>query len=144
MQTMEAPSTRDPRLEETGRKRWVVGLIVVAAVLVSILVLGLVYRRFLLSGLDIIAEGTGSRTSALAVLALLMVALALLAVWLSFPFFVYFGLRDLRRRTARLEEATALCARHLARPRTDPQETLPSRPAEQPAPGPPSAGPNPS
>lgn len=85
------------------------------ALVVVLLVLACIYRRFLLSGLNLVAEGTGSRTSAALCLAGALLALAWLLVWLLFPIFVYFGLRDLRRRTAELDRTMKLCAQHLAR-----------------------------
>lgn len=83
--------------------------------LMVLLVLACVYRRFLLSGLDLVAEATGSRTSAALCLAATLVALVWLLVWLFFPVFVYFGLRDLRRRTAELDRTMKRYAEHLTR-----------------------------
>jgi hypothetical protein len=90
-------------------------LTAIAAALMAILVLGFIYRRFLLSGLDLIAQGTGSRkTALLAVLGLLLV-IGWLLVWLLFPLIVYLGLRDLRRRTTDLDQTTRACLDQLAR-----------------------------
>jgi hypothetical protein len=91
-----------------------------AAVLALLLVLGFFFRHFLLSGLDLVAEGTGSRTSAALCLVGALLVLALLLVWLLFPIFMYFGLRDLRRRTAELDRTMKLCAQRLTRANAEP------------------------
>ncbi len=109
------------RIGTTGANGWGKRAvwIATAAVLAVLIVLGFLYRRFLLSGLDLVAEGTGSRTSAALCLALAFLVLAWLLVWLLFPLFVYFGLRDLRRRTAELDRTMKLCAQHLARTKSE-------------------------
>ena len=104
---MQIWTTRASRLGK--RAVW----IAIAGVLAVLLVLGFIYRHYLLSGLDLVAEATGSRTSAALCLALALLALVWLLVWLLFPIFVYFGLRDLRRRTAELDRTMKLCAQHL-------------------------------
>lgn len=101
-----------------NRKR-AVWLAIVAVAVLSLVVLAYLYRRFLLSGLDLVAEATGSRKTAAVCLALAVVALLWLLVWMLFPIFVYFGLKDLRRRTAELDRTTKLCAQHLARVTAD-------------------------
>ena len=90
-------------------------LALAAVALLSLGLLAWFYRRFLLSGLDIVAESTGSRTTALLTLALGFLAILWVLIWLLFPIFVYLGLRDLRRRTAELDLNARLCAHHLAR-----------------------------
>jgi hypothetical protein len=90
---------------------WLVICLLAALVLA---ILGYAYRRFLLSGLDLIAEGTGGRKTALLCVVLGLVALIWLLIWMLFPIFLFFGLRDIRRRTAELDRTTRLCARHLA------------------------------
>src|SRR5436190_3261306 len=82
--------------------------------LAAVAVLMLVYRRFLLSGLDLVAEATGSRWTAVLSLALGLLVLSSVLAWMLLPFFIYFGVRDLRRHAAELERATNLCARHLS------------------------------
>jgi hypothetical protein len=96
-----------------SRKRaiWVA----LAALVALMLVLGCFYRRFLLSGLDLVAEATGGRMSAALCLLLGLLALVWLFVWLLFPLFVYLGMRDLRRRAVELDRTMKLCAQHLAR-----------------------------
>src|SRR5579885_3349667 len=92
-----------------------VWLIASAVVLLALLIVAVVYRRFLFSAWDIIAQGTGGRTTAaLCVLGALLVLLWLL-VWVLFPLIVYLSLRDLRRRTAALDETTRACVNQLAR-----------------------------
>jgi hypothetical protein len=100
---------------------WVIGL---GIVLLGLAVAGYIYRGHVLSALDIIADETGGRTmAALAVLGALLLLIWLL-VWLLFPLMVIWGLRDLRRRTAELEQTSRLCVRHLA------QLTAPPKPAQ--------------
>ena len=94
------------------RKVW---LAIATIAVLSLLVLGCFYRRFLLSGLDLVGEATGGRISAALALALGLLALVWVFVWMAFPIFVYFGMRDLRRRTAQLDRTTKLCAHYLSR-----------------------------
>jgi len=115
------------RAKQRGRAIW---LVLAAVGVLALLVLGILYRRHLLSGVDLVAEVTGGRMSALLSLALGLLVLAWIFVWLLFPIFVYFGLRDLRRRTADLERTTELCARHLAQLTAEQQGSKP-----QPVPG---------
>jgi hypothetical protein len=125
---MLIPTTRSLH---ASRKR-AVWLTVAALLVLVLLVLGYFYRRFLLSGLDLVAEATGSRMTAALSLALGLLALIWLLVWMLFPIFVYFGLRDLRRRTAELDRTTKLCAQHLARAAADrPAAKIDDAPAQQ-------------
>ena len=94
--------------------------IATAALSAGLLVLGFCYRHFLLSGLDLVAEATGGRTSAALCLALALLALVWLSVWLLFPIFVYFGLRDLRRRTAELDRTMKLYAQRSTQTTAEP------------------------
>ena len=103
--TDNAQSTRNRRVA------WLVGS---AVVLLALLVAGYIYRGHVLSALDFIAEATGSRTTAALSVAGGLLVLLWLLLWMLFPIVVYFGLRDLRRRTAELDETTRLCVRHLA------------------------------
>jgi hypothetical protein len=95
--------------------------------LAAVAVLLLIYRRFLLSGLDLVAEATGSRWTAVLSLALGLLVLSSVLAWMFLPFFIYFGVRDLRRHAAELERATKLCARHLSQLAADPSELSPPR-----------------
>jgi hypothetical protein len=90
-------------------------LIALAVLVAAMLLLVFLYRRFLLSGLDLVGEATGGRTSAALCLLLGLLVLIWLLVWLLFPLFVYLGMRDLRRRTAELDQTMKLCAQHLTR-----------------------------
>ena len=101
-----------------SRKRTV--WIASAAVLTVLLAVGFCYRHFLLSGLDLVAEATGSRKSAALCLVVVLLALLWLFVWLLLPLFVYFGLRDLRQRTAELDRTMKLCAQLLTRTTAEP------------------------
>jgi uncharacterized Tic20 family protein len=106
------------RSMNASRKR-AVCLTLAALLVLILLVLGYFYRRFLLSGLDLAAEATGSRMTAVLCLALGLLALLWLFIWMLFPIIVYVGLKDLRRRTAELDRTTKLCAQHLARATAD-------------------------
>src|SRR5690242_13009016 len=124
-------------LDPTGRaatlRSRAIWLILAAVGVLLIIGFGLWYRRFLLSGLDLVAEATGGRTSALlAVVAIVLLAAGLL-VWMLLPFFVYLGLRDLRRRTAELARTTRLCAHHLARANAQGQMAGAPTPSQPPA-----------
>jgi hypothetical protein len=90
-------------------------LIALAVLVAAMLLLVFFYRRFLLSGLDLVGEATGGRTSAALCLLLGLLILIWLLVWLLFPLFVYLGMRDLRRRTVELDRTMKLCAQHLTR-----------------------------
>lgn len=100
------------------RKRTVV---FTAAVAVALFAVGFFYRRFILSGLDLVAAGTGGRTSAALCLLLALLVLAWLLVWLSFPLFVFFGLRALSRRTAELDRTLKSCVQQLERTAESPK-----------------------
>ena len=100
------------------------------------LVLLVVYRRFLFSGLDLVAEATGGRWTALLSLVLGVLVLAALLAWLFLPFFILFSLRELRRTTAELERGTNLCARHLAQLAADLPEPKPPQAVEALTPAP--------
>jgi hypothetical protein len=95
--------------------------------LAAVAVLLLVYRRFLLSGLDLVAEATGNRWTAVLSLALGLLVLSSVLAWMCLPIVIYFGLRDLRRHAAELERATNLCARHLSQLADDRPELSPPR-----------------
>lgn len=112
-----------------------VWLVLSALVLLTMALLAWIFRPFLLSGLDLIAEATGSRASALAVTAVGLLALIWIFIWMLFPIFVYFGLRDLRRRTAALDATTRMCARYLARLDNDRFISKLSSSPEDPPPG---------
>ena len=119
-----------------GRRAWlcrnrVVWLVVAAVGLFLPIAFGFWYRRFVLSGLDLVAEATGGRTSALLTLAGAFLLVVALLAWMLLPFVVYFGLKDLRRRTALLERTTRLCAHHLARASADRQQAKARSPARQ-------------
>src|ERR1700690_1893664 len=99
---MQIPTTRSFNMSKT-RAVW---LAVVGLVASVVLAVGYHYRHFLLSGFDLAAEDTGRRMTALLCLALVLLALAWMFVWMLFPIFVYFGMKDLRRRTAELDRTT--------------------------------------
>ena len=107
--------------------RFCTGKTAIWLALATFAVLLLVYRRFLLSGLDLVAEATGNRWTAVLSLALGLLALISVLAWMFLPFFIYFGLRDLRRHAAELQRATNLCALHLSQLAVDRAELSPPR-----------------
>jgi hypothetical protein len=100
-----------PGFRRSKRTIW---LALAAMALIALGIFAWFDRRFLLAGLDIVAEATGSRTTALLALSLGFLVLVWILVWMLFPIFVYLALRDLRRRTAALDLNTRLCASQLA------------------------------
>lgn len=122
------------------RRKRTIWLVLAAMALLALGIFAWFDRRFLLSGLDIVAEATGSRTTALLALAFGFLALVWVLVWMLFPIFVYLGLRDLRRRTAALDLNTRLCASHLARLAEERHGSRSSPSSEPQPPGPRSAG----
>jgi hypothetical protein len=93
-----------------NRKVW---LSIAAVAILSLVVLGFLFRRFILSGLDLAAEAMGSRTIALITLGFALLALVFVIIWMLFPIFVYLGLRDLGRRAAELDVTARLLAAHV-------------------------------
>ena len=96
------------------RNGWKLWGAVSGLVLLALLIAGYIYRGHVLSALDFVGGVTGGRTTAALTFLGALLILVWLLFWLLFPFAVYFGLRDLRRRTAELDETTRLCVRHLA------------------------------
>jgi hypothetical protein len=86
------------------RKHWKIWL---SASLVGLLIfvyLGYRYRGHVSSAFGWISEETGGDTMAVLVIVLALVGLVYAFFCLIFPIIVYFGLRDLRRRTAEIEK----------------------------------------
>ncbi|MFO1501909.1 MAG: hypothetical protein U1G07_26625 [Verrucomicrobiota bacterium] len=100
------------RSMQSRLKLWL-GSIAVAALLLA----GLTYLLWarLRAAFDLLVEATGSAGAAWACVAAGLLALACILLWVLFPVLVYFGLRNLSRRAAELEQTTKICARHLAR-----------------------------
>jgi H+/Cl- antiporter ClcA len=123
MQTLECPHCGKPvvvaSMESRRRGRLWVWLGVWTVVLVALGVVGYIYRAHLLAGLDLVAEGTGSRTTAALSLVGALLVLIILLAWLFLPFILYFGLRKMRRRSDELHEANSLCLSRLAPIRTE-------------------------
>lgn len=89
----------------------------IAVTLIAIAALGAlayVYRERLNLGLTFLIDETGSKTAAAAFVVLALFAVVCLVLWMVFPFLVFVGLKDLRRRTSDLDQSTKLCAQHLA------------------------------
>lgn len=117
MQTLECPHCGKPvvvaSVESSRRLRLFLWLGVWTVVLVALGVVGYLYRAHLLAGLDLVAEGTGSRTTAALSLAGALLVLIILLAWLFLPFILFFGLRKMRRRSEELHQATNLCLSRL-------------------------------
>lgn len=96
------------------RNGWKLWGAVTGIILLALVITGYIYRGHVLSALDFVGDVTGGRTTAALTFLGALLILVWLVFWLLFPFAVYFGLRDLRRRTAELDETTRLCVRHLA------------------------------
>jgi len=101
------------RRESRGRSRKV-RLTVAGLAVLTLSLLGYWFRGHLLSGFGFVAEATGGRTTAALSLALVLLALVCAFFWMILPILVYFGLKDLGRRTTELDQTTRLCLRHLA------------------------------
>ena len=92
-------------------------MIRLAVAILAVLTLGFLsywFRGHLTSGFGFVAEATGGRTAAALSLALILFILVCAFFWMIFPIVVYFGLKDLRRRTAELDQTSRLCVHHLA------------------------------
>jgi hypothetical protein len=121
MQTLECPHCRKEVAIPSGKwltwwrtKKPVFWLGAGSLTLLILALLAYRYRGHILSGLDLIAEGTGSRTTALWSLLGVMLVLVVLFAWMLFPIIVFLGFWELRRRTAELDRTTRLCASQLA------------------------------
>ena len=100
------------RFHQTRRRIW---LSIMTLAILAAGGVGYWYRLRFLSGFDLLVEITGSSTVAALSLAGGLLVLLWMVVWLAFPIMMYVALKDLRGRTAELEETSRLCARHLAR-----------------------------
>ena len=80
----------------------------------TLIFLGYWFRGHISSGFGFVAEATGGRTAAVLSLVLILFILVCAFFWMILPIIVFFGLRDLRRRTAELDQTSRLCVRHLA------------------------------
>ena len=94
-----------------NRKVWVA---VMGLVALTLGLLGYRFRGHLSSGFGLVAEATGGSTTAVLSLTFALLALVCVFFWMIFPILVYLGLKDLRRRTAKLDQTTQRCVRHLA------------------------------
>src|SRR5689334_22293905 len=99
-------------LTQRRRTLW---LAVGGILLLTLTILGCVYRTRLRTVLHVLVDETGSKKSAVLCVAAALFLLFSLLLWMVFPLLVYAGLKDLRRRTTQLDESTRLCASHLAR-----------------------------
>jgi hypothetical protein len=76
--------------------------------------LGYRFRGHVSSAFGSLAEAVGGKMFAALSLALALFLVVCLVFWMIFPILVYFGLRDLRRHTARLHETAQRSLQHLA------------------------------
>jgi hypothetical protein len=126
-------TAEDLRPEAPGRK-WRVWMIVAGVALIALAIAGYKFRAHLSSAFGLLADATGGRTLAVLSIALALFLVICLLFWMTFPILVYLGMRDLRRRTARLDQTTQLYLRHLARLTTQPGAQEPE-PAPESKPG---------
>lgn len=91
--------------------RWILPLLVFVLVIAALAYLGYRYRGHVLSAFGYVTDATGSKTNAALTVALALAILICLFFWFIFPIVVYLGLRDLRRRTAELDETIQLALR---------------------------------
>jgi hypothetical protein len=115
------------------RRNRVICLVVAILAVLTLSFLGYWFRGHLSSGFGFVADATGGKTTAALSLALILFILVCAFFWMIFPIVVYFGLKDLRRRTAELDQTSRLCVRHLAqlavnqevsKPKTTPEQKL--------------------
>jgi hypothetical protein len=110
--------------QESRMRRRRVWSIVAGLALLTLVFFSYWYRSYLFSGFGLVVEATGGRTLAVLSLALALFVLVCFFFWMIFPMLVYFGLRDIRRRTAKLDQTTRLCLRHIAQ--IPPQQEVPT------------------
>lgn len=94
-----------------NRKAWWASVLLL---LLTIGVLGYYYRGHITSGFGFLAGTTGGNKSAALSLAFAVLIIVCVFFWMIFPILVWCGLKDLRRRTAELDQTTRLCVHHLA------------------------------
>lgn len=111
--TMVAWALKSP--QGSGRTKQVVWLVITTIALLSLITLGFCHRGHVLSLVEIVAEGTGGKTTAVLSLALGLVILVCLILWLLLPIILYFTLKNLGRRTAELQQSVKDCLPHLTR-----------------------------
>jgi hypothetical protein len=110
---MSIAAATDYRRGVRRRNGWL-WLSLAAVILLALGALVYWYRTPVLAGYDILLEETGSHAAAMVALVVSLALLVWAALWILLPIVFYIGLRDLRRRTADLDETMKLCARHLA------------------------------
>jgi hypothetical protein len=96
------------------RRNLMVWATVFGLLAIAIGFIGYRFRGHLSSGFGFLAEATGNKT--IAVLSLVLAVLILLCIfaWMVFPILVYLGLKDLRHRTARLDQTAQRSMQYLA------------------------------
>lgn len=101
-----AVATRQSFLSKK-RKIW---LAVGVACLMCLVVLAYLWRRFIFSGLDLVAEATGNRTTAFIAVVFTLFAFISVLLWMLLPLFVCLGLRKLSHRMDQLDRTVFLCS----------------------------------
>lgn len=106
---------------KSSRNVWMARLMVAGLVLVVLSYFAYRYRGHLSSAFGWLAQETGGKTLAILVIGLGLWILVCGIFWLIFPILVYFGLKDLRRRTAQLDQTLQMYGRNLTLPANDPR-----------------------
>jgi hypothetical protein len=87
-------------------RSWKAWLSALGLICLALAYFGYRYRGHVFSAFGWISEETGGKTMAVLTIALTLCALIYALFCLLFPIIVCFGLRDLRRRTAEIEQTT--------------------------------------
>jgi len=95
------------------RKYWKVYLGLCVLGLLFLAYFGYRHRGHVSSAFSWISEETGGKTMAVLTIALTLCALVYALFCFIFPILVYLGVRDLRRRTAEMEQTIQMCAKIL-------------------------------
>jgi hypothetical protein len=95
-------------------RNWRIWAIVGGVIALTLAWLGYRFRGHLSSAFGSLADATGGKTIAVLCLALAVFVLVCIFFWMVFPILIYFGLKDLRRRTARLDQTTQVFVQQLA------------------------------
>ena len=111
---MVAPGAAVALYRSAHGRRLKVWAAIAGLVVLALGILSYRFRGHLSSGFGLLADATGGRTVAVLCLILALFVLVCTVCWMSLPILLFFGLSDLRRRSARLEQSAALCVRHLA------------------------------
>jgi hypothetical protein len=95
------------------RKYWKMWVAVCVLALLFLAYFAYRHRAHVSSAFGWISEETGGKTIAVLTIALTLCGLVYGLFCFIFPILVYSGLRDLRRRTAEIEQTIQMCAKTL-------------------------------